>query len=54
MAADKSHLNCLLHSSRLFEKSVQPLWTDGLIFGEMHPGIAEKAIAAGQFFRCFT
>lgn len=33
--------------SRLFEEAVSALWEQGLIFGEMHLGVGEEAIAAG-------
>ncbi|MDY6892711.1 MAG: thiamine pyrophosphate-dependent dehydrogenase E1 component subunit alpha [Chloroflexota bacterium] len=33
--------------SRIFEEAVIQLWEDGFIFGEMHVGIGEEAIAAG-------
>ncbi|HDT14032.1 MAG TPA: hypothetical protein ENO03_06715, partial [Candidatus Aminicenantes bacterium] len=32
---------------RLLEESIEKLWTDGLISGEMHLGTGEEAVNAG-------
>ncbi len=47
MSPDLWELYQQMLRSRLFEEAVIELWAEGLIFGEMHVGIGEEAIAAG-------
>lgn len=44
---DPWHLYSLMYKSRIFENTVNLLWYDGKIFGEMHPSLGEEGIAAG-------
>ncbi len=47
MKSDLWKLYRMMFKSRVFEEKVTELWNRGLIFGEMHTGLGEEAIAAG-------